>query len=145
MTWHRLPDDVYRGPVVVARVHAPEPPQHAGAPGRVARFVECWALLDTGATHSVIDVAQVAARLRLPTHDHRHLALADRDAAPTPVHEVGVSFPDFPFPTRHVRVSALRLPGPFWMLVGMDLLDGTRLALEWRGRDRWLRWEPLTP
>ena len=28
-------------------------------------------------------------------------------------------------------------------VVGMDLLDGTRLALECKGSERWLRWEPL--
>jgi hypothetical protein len=37
----------------------------------------------------------------------------------------------------------MTLPGPFWMLIGMDLLDGTRLAMECRGSERWLRWEPL--
>lgn len=148
MSWHRLPEGLYRGPLVVTRLRDP---RRNAAPG-IPPFLECWALLDTGATHSIVDVGQIAERLDLRVHDQRRMAVAGAsthvasaaDTAPLrPVYEVGVAFPDFDFEERTVRVSGMTLPGPFWMLIGMDLLDGTRLAMECRGSERWLRWEPL--
>ncbi len=116
--------------------------RHAPDGARLTSFVECWALIDTGATHSAIDPEHVAAPMALTTYDTRRMVLPNRALAETSVHEVGVSFPDFVLERRTVRVSSMRLPGPFWMLVGMDLLDGTRLELDVRGRERWIRWTP---
>ncbi len=139
MSWHRLPE-LYEGPVVIARLFDPSARLRGDdSPA----FVECWALLDTGATHSVIDTEQVVGRLGLAQHDRRYMAGADRAHEHTPVYEAGVSFPDFGFPRRRVRMTGMKLPGPFWMLIGMDLLRNTRLAMEWRQEARWLRWESL--
>lgn len=140
--WHRLDERTWDGPVVAALVHA-ERPRASGDPRPVV--IECRALIDTGATHTIIDQARVAELLGLQQLDRRRLALAGAQRAEVPVHDVPVTFPDFPLPTRRVRVAAMTLPGPITMLVGMDLLQGTRLAFEFGPQGRWLRWEPLAP
>jgi predicted aspartyl protease len=148
MSWQQLDDRLYAGPLVRVRLHDPSVARRrktATAEQRIVSFVECWALIDTGATHSIVDTDQVAQRLELRVHDTHRLTLAGRARAQAPVHEVELEVPDHPFPTRRVRVASMALPGPFWMLIGMDLLDGTRLSLECGPSGRWLRWEPLTP
>lgn len=145
--WRRLDAALYEGPVVLVRVYDLDLDarrQRAPEGARLTSFVECWALVDTGATHSAIDPERVATALELKTYDRRRMVLPDRGVADVPVHEVAVVFPDFPLPRRNVRVSGMRLPGPFWMLVGMDLLQGTRLELDVRGKERWMRWAPTT-
>lgn len=143
--WVRLDRELYAGPLVRARVHDLDlrRRQEAAPPGlRLTATVGCWALIDTGATHSGIDPDAIVTPLELRLHDVRSLVLAGRGRVETPVHEVAVDFPDFPVPRRIVRVSAMRLPGPFSLLVGMDLLAGTRLELDLRGEACWLRWRP---
>lgn len=136
MAWHLLDPTVFPGPCVRVRLADAEGGRSDGA-------LDGWALLDTGATHSVVDVERVVGPLRLRTLDLRTLALAGSAGVEAPVYAVAAAFPDHPVPDRSLRVSALRLPAPLLMLVGLDLLDGTRLAMELSGTDRWLRWEPL--
>jgi predicted aspartyl protease len=140
MSWQRLDTKLYRGPLVLTRLFNPDPTSYLrGAPP----FIECWALLDTGATDSIVDSEQIARRLMLETYDTRRLAVAGRVRAEAPVHEVGIRLPEHPFPEKRIRVAGMKLPGPFWMLIGMDLIEGTRLSLECGPEGRWLRWEPL--
>ncbi|HMV66476.1 MAG TPA: retropepsin-like aspartic protease [Myxococcota bacterium] len=131
--WVRLLDG-YDGPRLPARALHPDRP---GAPG-----LDLVALLDTGATHSVVDLDRVVAGLGLAQRDVQRLRVAGARAE-VPTYEVMLSLPDLPFPTRRLRVAGMQLPEPFAMLLGMDLMRGTRLALEWRDDGRWLRWEPL--
>ena len=125
------------GPLVRAALVAPPGTAHP-----LARL-DVTALVDTGATHTIVDTTRVAEALALRAVDRQVLRVAGRDRAAMPVCEVGLAFPDFSFPLRRVRVGALDLPPPFAVLIGMDLLDGTRLALEWRAGARWMAWEPL--
>lgn len=144
--WIRLDRELYAGPLVRARVHDLDlrRRQEAAPPGmRLTATVGCWALIDTGATHSGVDPDAIVAPLDLRPHDTRRMVLAERGRVETAVHEVAIDFPDFPVPRRIVRVSAMRLPGPFSVLVGMDLLAGTRLELDLRGAECWLRWRPV--
>lgn len=143
--WRRLDAALYEGPLVLARVHdldIDERRRRAEEGARLTTFVECWALIDTGATHSAVDPEKIASPMELRAYDRRRMVLPDRGVADLTVHEVSVVFPDFGIPRRTVRVSSMRLPGPFFMLVGMDLLEGTRLELDVRGRERWIRWTP---
>lgn len=136
-SWHRLDGTAYDGPIVVARV-APARPRPGWPP-----FVECPALLDTGATHSVLDLPRVARTLGLTPVDARRMRVAGPTPVELPVVEAVVTFPGFALPARHLRVGAVDLPPAFALLIGMDLLDGTRLAMEWGPEGRWLRWERL--
>lgn len=145
MTWQRLDRSDYAGPIVAASIRVPRTVPLTTPLGEpLPDTVQCLALLDTGATHSILDLDHVAATLQLQAHDTRRMAFAGLSRAEAPVYEVGVSFPDFPLPERMIRVSGLRLPGPFALLVGVDLLRGTRFAMEWSDDGPWLRWEPLS-
>jgi hypothetical protein len=135
VSWQRLDDRRYAGPLVQVLL-SPTGAQPA-AP------LACTALIDTGATHSIVDSEQVAGPLRLRTIDLHRLAVAGHQRAEVPVHELWLDLPDHPFPARRVRVASMRLPGPFQMLIGMDLLQGSRLSLELGANGHWLRWEPL--
>ncbi len=131
--WIRLAEG-YDGPRVRALAVAPtgaHPP------------LPVLALIDTGATGTLIDRRRVAHPLGLRAVDRQVVRTAGREPATMDVHELGLRFPDFPVPGRVLRVGAVDLPQPFAVLVGMDLLEGTRLALEWRAGERWLRWEPI--
>jgi predicted aspartyl protease len=143
VTWHQLNNRLYDGPLVLTRLHAPRRRQATSAERDAPAFVECWALLDTGATHSIIDSVEVAQRLALRSFDTHRMRLAGSLRAEAPVHEVFLELPDHPFPQRRVRVASMKLPGPFHMLIGMDLLKSTRLSLECGPDGHWLRWEPL--
>jgi predicted aspartyl protease len=132
--WIRLDHSDYDGPLVRVVVANPDRPD---LPALAAR-----ALLDTGATHTVLDAAAAAA-LQLRGLDVHRTRVAGAGRAEGIVHAPVLSFPDHPFPSRRVRVSAMPLPSAFQLLLGMDLLRGARLALEWGDGARWLRWEPL--
>ncbi|MCB9679995.1 MAG: hypothetical protein H6733_00860 [Alphaproteobacteria bacterium] len=138
-SWQRLDPTLNPGPVVRARIVDLDASARVGTD----HVVDCWALIDTGASHSVVDNERVARVLGLQEYDRRRMALAEQGLVELPVYEVAVSFPDFTLPEQVVRVSGMRLPGPFWMLIGMDLLDRTRLELDVRGDERWLRWTPV--
>lgn len=134
MSWFRLDPDLHPSPLVRVEVH------DLDARGPAPRALRAWGLIDTGASHSAVDLEAVTQALDLRVHDHRTMVLAEHGATRLPVHEVALAFPDFDLPRRVVRVSSMRLPGPFVVLLGMDVLDGTRLELDVRGGERWLRW-----
>lgn len=132
-----MDDAAYRGPLVQAELSSLSP--------EAADPVLCRALIDTGAHTSIVDVDRVVGRLGLPQLDVSRLELAGRGRTEVAIVEVGLWFPDFGFARRRARVASLALPAPFCMLVGMDLLEGSRLALEVGTDGHWLRWEPLGP
>jgi hypothetical protein len=131
--WVRLLDG-YDGPLVQARLQHPDQP--------ATPALTCAALLDTGATHTIVDLERVVAALGLPQRDLQRLRVAGARAE-MPVYEVMLTLPDLPFAPRRLRVGGMALPAPFAALLGMDLMKGTRLAIEWGAQERWVRWERL--
>ncbi len=114
-----------------ARAAAGEPVLHA---------VDVLALIDTGATHSIVDLAHVATPLSLRAMDTRRMVQADRGAVDLPVFELELDLPDFGLPRRALRVGGANLPGPFAILLGMDALDGTHLEITAKDGASWVRW-----
>jgi predicted aspartyl protease len=140
--WHRLDGTAYDGPLVVARIARPAVPPDPAWPS----YIELPALIDTGATHSIVDPDRVAGPLGLRHVDHRRMRVAGPGGRTTmPVFEAAVHFPAFRLPRRVLNLGATQLPPAFGLLIGMDLLEGTRMAIEWARDGRWLRWETIPP
>lgn len=134
--WVRLLEG-WAGPLI--RVRLTSPPEAA----RPLVTLDVTGLLDTGATTTLVDRARVVEPFGLPILDREILHVAGRDRAAVHVFELGIDFPDFAFPLRRRRVGAMALPPPFAVLIGMDLLRGTRMAIEWDDDGRYLAWEAL--
>lgn len=131
------------GPLVRVRLHDPAVAhRRARAPHGtpVVHAVDVLGLVDTGATHSIVDLAHVVGPLELVTHDTRRMIQADHGPLDLPVVEVDLELPDFPLPRRTLRAGGGNLPGPFAILLGMDVLDGTHLELATVDGASWLRW-----
>ncbi|MCB9664729.1 MAG: hypothetical protein H6732_11495 [Alphaproteobacteria bacterium] len=133
MPWLELIPSTDHGPLLDVLVEG-----GAGQPP-----LTCRALLDTGASHSAVDLERVAVPLGLPRLDRRWMVLAEHGAVEVDVHEVGLRFPQVDLPRWWGRVHAMRLPRAFEVVVGMDVLDGTRLEVEVRGGVRRVRWSLL--
>lgn len=142
MSWVRgLPG--WPGPLVRARLVDPAAPHRrarAAAGEPVVHAVDVLALLDTGATHSIVDLEHVANPLSLRALDTRRMVQADRGAVDLPVFELDLETTDFALPRRPLRVGGASLPGPFALLLGMDALEGTHLEIAVRDGGMWVRW-----
>lgn len=137
--WHPLDPEYYRGPVVRVVLGTPPEPHHR------PRKIEGMALIDTGATHSMLDFQRVATPLGLRAVDHETMRFAGpRGPRDVPVYEAALAFPDFDLPSRIHRISGIDLPGPFIALIGMDLLNNTRFSLHWSDDGCFLHWTSIT-
>jgi hypothetical protein len=131
--WQRLDPTRYAGPVLDVTVCAA-----AGGPALPVR-----ALLDTGASHTMIDTVRVAAALALPVREHRPMRLGASPHPALPVHAVDLLVPRHGITRRGLLAASMSLPDAFEVLIGMDALARSRVALQLGDDAWWLLWEDL--
>lgn len=126
----------------MVRVTVSQPDYVAQRLGEQARReLTCWGVIDTGASQTTVDLEKVIEPLGLLLLD-AHEVHSVGSKAPISVNQYWgrIAFPDFPFAPRQLKLIGMPLAGPFFALIGMDLLADTRFSYD--GRGSWFTWEP---